>query len=107
MQCSCGANADLTIQVNRKCKAELRFYSCDKCGKVSDGVLAIRDIDVSWDVAGDAIARRWFTTLTPESAEDLYQSVTALQNVLLDTTAAGGEGAADNGDLHTQASFSF
>lgn len=100
MQCSCGANADLSTQVNRKCDAELRYYACEKCGTISDAVLAVHGQDVCWDISGDAVARRWFSVLTPDSAEELYQSVTALQNAIL--------GGSDNhGDMHTQTSFAF
>lgn len=107
MQCSCGASADLTTQTNRKCKAELRYYQCEKCKRVSDGVLTIQGRDVSWDHDNDAQARRWFDTLTPESAESLYNSVTALQDVFLeDDQREKGEASAD-GDIHKQASFSF
>lgn len=101
MQCSCGANADLSTQVNRKCDAELRYYACEKCGKVSDGVLAVQGHDVCWDVPGDAVARRHFNNLTPESAQELYQTITALQRVLT------GDDCSSEGDLHKQCSFSF
>ncbi|MBE0401335.1 MULTISPECIES: hypothetical protein [Halomonadaceae] len=101
MQCSCGASADLSTQVNQKCDAELRYCACEKCGTISEAVLVLHGHDVCWDVTGDAVARRWFSTLTPESAEELFQSVTALQNVLL------GDSDDDSGDLHTQFSFTF
>ena len=101
MQCSCGATAELTSQVNKKCKAELRYYACEKCGTVSDGVLAVQGRDVCWDAPGDAVARRHFVHLTPESAQELHQTVTALQDALLD------EAPAPEGDTHTQCSFAF
>lgn len=102
MQCSCGANAEMTSQVNRKCHAELRFYQCQQCGVVSDAVLSVHNKDVSWDLPGDAVARRWFVNLTPDSADDLYQQVTALANVFEEPEPQGAGEIPMQGDTHLQ-----
>lgn len=82
MQCPCGAETRSADAVKSALKARLEFLVCSKCGRAGDAELYIRDTRVSFDLPGDAIARRQFESLDAESAQHLYDTVTALQDAL-------------------------
>lgn len=74
MQCQCGADAVTQTAVRKALKAELSFYQCKMCKRVSDGVLFIEGIEVAYDQGGTPLARSSFNTLTEESARELLDA---------------------------------
>lgn len=79
MQCQCGGDARASTKVKASLKAELRFYLCVECGRVSDGVLTINNLEVETDRQGLPLARVAFNTLTRDSAASLLQKVVPQQ----------------------------
>ena len=81
MQCSCGNDATITTQVQKKLNAELSYYQCNiaRCGRVSDAVLRINDVIVAADQGGAPLARMSFNSLTAESARDLSDAAKRLE----------------------------
>lgn len=73
MQCMCGDIASTKTVVRKACAAELDFYECRTCARVSDGVLYVEEIEVLADAGMVAHARLAFNELTSPKAQQLLE----------------------------------
>ncbi len=80
MQCKCGDVAFTKELERKKLKAELRFYECRSCQRISNAVLTILGTEVATDLGGSTHARIAFESLTAESAAELLAPFNSVQN---------------------------